>query len=169
MSYLSGCFTRTIVLNVRRHVNVNIAQAYYKVSITIMGSLLLRLKELQWGAWGNPLWLFYINAALRVNAYNVTPFFRFQIYVDRMQQYMNDHFYCTKPDHLWLQRITLRRPMWHVFYFKSGGIHSNHIFLIRPVKYSIRITYCILYFVETLSLCVSYEPRIERRWVPCEG
>lgn len=108
MSYLSRCFTQTLLLNVRRHVSVNITQAYYKVSITIMGSLLLRLKELQWGTRGNSPWLFYINAALTVNSYNVTPFYIFQIYVDRMQQYINGHFYCTKPDHLWLQRITLR-------------------------------------------------------------
>jgi hypothetical protein len=43
MSYLSRCFTRTIVLSLRKHVNVNIAQAYYKVSITIAGSLLFML------------------------------------------------------------------------------------------------------------------------------
>jgi hypothetical protein len=100
MSYLSRCFTRTLVLNVRRHVSVNISQAYYKVSVPIMGYLLLRLKELQCGVGGNPPWLSYINAAVTVNAYNVTPFDILQIYVDRMQQHSNGHVCCTKPGHL---------------------------------------------------------------------
>jgi hypothetical protein len=171
MSYLSRCLTRTIVLNVRRHVNVNIAQAYYKVSITNMRSLLLRLKELQWGAWGNIPWPFYINAAVTVNAYNATPFYRLRIYVDRMQQYINGHLYCTKPDHLWLQCITLRHGVCDtsVTLGVVVSIHSNHIFLIRPLKYSMQTTYFIPYFVETLSLRVSYESYIERWWVPREG
>ena len=87
------------MLNVRKHVHINIAQAYYKVSSTIAGSLLLMLKELQWGARGSPPCLLYINAAVTVNAYNVTPFYRFQIHVARMQQYITGYFYCTKPDH----------------------------------------------------------------------
>jgi hypothetical protein len=169
MSYLSRCFTRTIVLNVRRHVNVNIAQAYYKVSITIMGSSPLRLKELQWGAWRNPPWLFYINAAVTVNAYNVTPFCRFQSYVDRMQQYSNGHSYCTKPDHLWLQRITSRHGLCDTPFTLRVVVSILTTFLIWPLKYSIRSTYSIQYFVETMSLCVSYEPCTERRWVPCEN
>ena len=160
MSYLSRCFTRTIVLNVRRHVNVNIAQAYYKVSVTIMG----------WGAWGNPPWLFYMNAAVTVNAYNVTPFCRFQIYVDRMQQYINGHFYCTKPDHLWLQRISLRHGQCDTPCTLGVVVSSQTTyFSLDLYKYSIRTTYCIPHFVETLSLCVSYEPYIERWWVSCKG
>jgi hypothetical protein len=144
MSYLSRCFTRTIVLNVRRHVNVNIAQAYYKVSVTIMGTMQLRLKELQWGAWGNPPWLFYMNAAVTVNAYNVTLFCRYQIYVNRMQQYINGHFYCTKPDHLWLQRISLRHGQCDTP-FNLGVVVSSQTTYFSLELYKIQYTNHVLY------------------------
>jgi hypothetical protein len=63
------------VLNVRKHVSVNVAQAYYKVSITIIGSVLLMLNYDGEREVIDP-WLFYINAAVTVNAYSVTPFYR---------------------------------------------------------------------------------------------
>jgi len=109
------------------------------------------------------------SAAVTVNTYNVTPFYRFQIYVDRMQHYINGHFYCTKPDHLWLQPITVRHGLCDTHFTLIVVVSILTTFLIWPLKYGIRSTYCIPYSVETLSLCVSYEPCTERWWVPCES